>query len=486
MAILTLPMRTLARHGRRVLVLVVAPIALTTVHPTVAHGDPPVVQNQLCTPVTVAPSLTRKMDAANGPSVDEQRSSTSGYAGLNCTKLWVVDYDNQVSQTPPPSMPWWSLYFHVVGEWGTLPKTEAACKALSLDSQVWAQSGGTWTKAWDIHQNGDWRTGGSKGHYCAPPHADYAFPVVPPGATSKGPATHADHYRVAAASSSGQVLIRREISAPLGLVAVKKVPVTGGSPRPGPGINYIGEPFQVDVVGNTLNGNATTPNMCSYTITMERLHKKKSKVQKHVKGFVWQLMATPTDPGDYRISVEATKGDPFPQCSGASHMTVRFHDSSLPWLTDIKLEGSGMHFIYGENNNMPEHICSNCSDFSPPHNIGLLKITPTFMNARQACSYAIEQRFEDDVRVDYPAYPAQGPLFNPWVDHGNGYDPDTDESKMTPFLNRWSNSKNVVTVTARGEPGVPGQPPCNINAADERITKTITFTDDDKLPPVTK
>ncbi len=450
---------------------------------TQAKGDPPAPVPAVvttvpgpCTTTSVPASLTGTLSSTGGSKQDpyvDLRSPVTGSEGLNCTHRFVVDVVNAMNPPPAPLQNWLTK-FSVQGVYISVPQAQAACTALKLDSELWGERLGQWTKLHTDHQEGKWHAAGS----CETPSIEHVISM---------PTKNFGFERYRVAATNGHIVrVQAQIVGPKPTLSHMQVVTQHGAARPNPDILYAGEPLRVNFVGNI--DNHAGSDVCSYTVTTEHLSNK-HKTESHFDRFMVQSMPTLAERGEYRIVAEATAKDALPHCQGKAEKVVNLHDARAAWITDVALTAGGVHFNAHDQGAYPQ-FCANCTSvFSPAHNIALLRITPViqFGDGKTWCNYKIDQKFENDSRSHGGHY-LKGPAL-PSGSHEEGTAGLTysvKDSEFPPFLNRWNNNNNHVNVTIVGDAGDPTTPPCNVNAPGGHISKSITFTDNEKLPWATQ
>ncbi len=246
------------------------------------------------------------------------------------------------------------------------------------------------------------------------------------------------------------------------ITKVQLVAASGGAPRPNSNIFYAGEDLQVDISGNVTNNGGWNIFKCGYEVQLENIDTNKTSTF-YFTNFTIHSLGGSHPPGDYRVKAVPKSTEQALPCAGsATTGTFKLHRRAA-WLTDLKLKGYGYHFNMADAMGLPQ-FCEACSSiFSPAHNSAFLITTPVFGDGGPACAYSITQNGGTAAEV-----------------YNNGKAIPPGQEEYPPFMSKWGDAKNTVTVTVKGLEGLP-VPACNGS-----ITKTITFTDNPDAAAVYK
>lgn len=271
-----------------------------------------------------------------------------------------------------------------------------------------------------------------------------------------------------------------------------------GAWRPNSGIFYAGEDFQVNVVGNIQNNGGYDPTPCGYKVDVQSVSSGKVISSSPFTAFNIDDLGAIASPGAYNIIVKpfAPPDGKTPACLGKAERTVNVLYETA-WVTGFNLYAFGYHFNAADNGGLPQ-FCSACTSiFSPAHNSAFLEVIPQFQGTTSTAlqwSTAYKGACVASVVLNGPNFSGNnGGTGGNWMTFQNGGAsmPAPDSSNLNanstpPYWTQWDGDTNTVQVQIQSPSFADVQymaPPCNVLGT---LSKTITFTDNPKAPPVSK
>jgi len=281
----------------------------------------------------------------------------------------------------------------------------------------------------------------------------------------------------------------------------------GGAWRPKSDIWYAGEDFQVQVTADLPSSgyglacafevalqNVQTGAITNITPTIGILTKL-GPVNGGTTSSIIDVGIAP--PGEYHVIAfpGTPQGASFKGCLGKAERTVNFRYQTA-WVTGLNLYAFGYHFNAADNTGLPQ-FCSSCgSIFQPAHNSAFLEVIPHFQGATSSAlqwSSGGKNACVVDVNFNGPNFSGNnGQIAGNSILYQNGQPavPQADvhltSFSTPPYWTQWDGDTNTVQVTLQAPSFAEVQywaPPCNVLG---NLSKTITFTDDPKKPPVSK
>jgi hypothetical protein len=271
-----------------------------------------------------------------------------------------------------------------------------------------------------------------------------------------------------------------------------------GAWRPNSDIFYAGEDFQVNVVGNIQNNGGYDPTPCGYKVDVQSVSSGKVISSSPFTAFNVDDLGVIASPGAYNIIVKpyAPPNGTTPACLGKAERTVNLLYETA-WVTGLNLYAFGYHFNAADNGGLPQ-FCSACTSiFSPAHNSAFLEVIPQFQGTTStALQWSTGYKGACIANVVFNGANFSGNnggIAGDWMMFQNGGTsmPAADSSNLNanstpPYWTQWDGDTNNVQVSIQAPSFADVQyvaPPCNVLGT---LSKTITFTDNPKAPPVSK
>jgi|GEM_PF-4386110 len=281
----------------------------------------------------------------------------------------------------------------------------------------------------------------------------------------------------------------------------------GGAWRPKDDIFYAGEDFQVQVTADLPTSGYGLA--CGFEVALQNVQTgvisnvttsigiltKAGPVTGGITSASMDVGVAP--PGEYNVIAYpyAPKGASFGACLGKAERTLNFRYQTA-WVTGLNLYAFGYHFNAADNTGLPQ-FCSSCdSIFSPSHNSAFLEVIPHFQGATSSAlqwSSGGKNACVVDVNFNGPNFSGNnGGIAGNSILYQNGRpavpqaDVNLNALSTPPYWTQWDGDTNTVQVTLQAPAASDVQywaPPCNVLG---NLSKTITFTDDPKKPPVSK